>query len=144
MSYNVMSRMRHYWFINLNWVMHVLIINFMSRTRWEQIKRYLKIFNLLENEKIDTRDSDWWKKLKSLTSEFHKISKTYWLFDNHVFVDKQLVKFKNKNRHTMQIISKAIEVQFKLYSLCRQNYFYDFLFISKIWNQNVEYLSLND
>jgi hypothetical protein len=44
----------------------------------------------------------------------------------------------------MQIAGKATEVEFKLYSLCQQNYLYDFLFISKIWSQNVENLSLND
>jgi hypothetical protein len=66
-----------------------MIINFMSRTRWEQIKRYLKIFNSLDDQKIDTRDIDWWKKLESLTSEFCKISKTYWLPESHVSVDEQ-------------------------------------------------------
>jgi hypothetical protein len=124
--------------------MHALIINFMGRTRWEQIKRYLKIFNLLEDEKIGTRDPDWWKKLESLTSEFRKASKTYWLPESHISVDEQLVKFKRRSRHTMQIASKAAEVEFKLYSLCQQNYLYDFLFTSKVWSQNVESLGLND
>jgi hypothetical protein len=32
----------------------------------------------------------------------------------------------------MQIVSKTIEVEFKIYSLCQQNYLYDFLFSSKI------------
>jgi hypothetical protein len=118
MKCNALSRIIEYWIININHVMHDMIINSMSRTRWEQIKRYLKIFNSFENQKIDTRDIDWWKKLESLTSEFRKISKTYWLFDNHVSVDEQLVKFKRRSCHTMQIISKATEVEFKLYSLC--------------------------
>jgi hypothetical protein len=124
--------------------MHDMIINFMICTRWEQIKRYLKIFNLLENQKVDTKDVDWWKKLESMTFEFRKISKTHWLSENHISVNKQLMKFKKRSRHVMQIISKIAEVDFKLYSLCLQNYLYDFLFISKIWSQNVEILSLND
>jgi hypothetical protein len=144
MKCTILSRIRKYWNININHVMQNMIINFMSRTRWEQIKRYLKIFNLLDDQKIDTRDIDWWKKLESLTFEFRKISKTYWLSENHVSVDEQLMKFKERSRHIMQIISKATEIKFKLYNLCQQNYLYDFLFISKIWNQNVENLSLND
>ncbi len=140
MRCNVLSRIIDYWITNINHAMHDMIINFMSRTRWEQIKRYLKIFNSLENQKIDTRDSDWWKKLESLTSEFRNVSKTYWLSDSHVSVDEQLLKFKKRSCHTMQIVSKAISVRFKLYSLCQQNYLYDFFFISKIWNQNVENL----
>ncbi len=140
MSCNVLSCIRNYWITNINHAMHDMIINFMSRTRWKQIKRYLKIFNLLEDQKIDTRDVDWWKKLESLTSEFRKASKTYWLSDSHVSVDEQLVKFKKRSCHTMQIISKATEIEFKLYSLCQQNFLYDFLFISKVWSQNVENL----
>jgi hypothetical protein len=34
----------------------------------------------------------------------------------------------------MQLTCKAIEMSFKLYSLCQNNYFIDFLFISKIWS----------
>ncbi len=115
----VLSRIRDYWnTTNLNRVVYDLMFSSMSIKRWEQIRRYLKTFNLLENEKIDTRESDWWKKLESLTSEFRKISKTYWLFDHHVSVDEQLVKFKKRSRHIMQITSKATEVEFKLYNLC--------------------------
>jgi hypothetical protein len=111
MSCVVLSRTRDYWnIINLNRVIHDLVFSFMSIKRWEQIKRYLKIFNSLENKKIDTREFDWWKKLESLTSEFRTISKTYWLSDNHVSVDEQLVKFKKRNRYIMQLTSKATEV----------------------------------
>jgi hypothetical protein len=140
MSHTVMSRIRNYWNTNLNLAIHVLIFNVMSRTRWKQIKKYLKISNPLENRNLDTRDSDWWKKLESLTSEFRRTSKRHWLSDNHVSVDKQLIKFRERSCHIMQIVSKTTKVEFKLYSLCQKNYFYDFLFISKIWSQNVENL----
>jgi hypothetical protein len=32
----------------------------------------------------------------------------------------------------MQIVNKIAEVNFKMYNLCQENYFYDFLFIFKI------------
>jgi hypothetical protein len=32
----------------------------------------------------------------------------------------------------MQMINKAIEVEFKIYNLCQENYLFDFLFSSKI------------
>jgi hypothetical protein len=140
MSHTVMSRIRSYWNTNLNLAIHALIFNVMSRTRWKQIKRYLKISNSLENRNLDTRDSDWWKKLESLTSEFRRASKRHWLSDSHVSVDEQLIKFRERSCHTMQIVSKTARVEFKLYSLCQENYLYDFLLISKIWSQNVENL----
>ncbi len=89
MRCTILSRIREYWNTNINHAMHDMIINFMSRTRWKQIKRYLKIFNSLDDQKIDTRDIDWWKKLESLTFEFRKTSKTYWLPESHVSVDEQ-------------------------------------------------------
>jgi hypothetical protein len=144
MRYIVLSRTRDYWNTDFNRAIHILIFNFMRCNKWKQIKRYLKIFNSLENEKLNTRDSDWWKKLQSLTSDFRRTSKAYWLSESHVSVDEQLVKFKRRSRHTMQIASKATEVKFKLYNLCQQNYLYNFLFIFKIWSHNVESLSLNN
>jgi hypothetical protein len=42
----------------------------------------------------------------------------------------------------MQLIYKIAEVNFKLYNLCQKNYLIDFLFIFKIWNQNMKKLDL--
>ncbi len=46
MSHTVMPRIRDYWNTNLNRAIHALIFNAMSRTRWEQIKRYLKMLDI--------------------------------------------------------------------------------------------------
>jgi hypothetical protein len=140
MSCTILSRIRNYWNTDPNRAVHALIVNFMSIMRWEQIKRYLKISSPLENKSFDTRGPDWWKKLESLTSDFRTASKLHWLPDSHVSVDEQLIKFKKRSCHTMQIASKTTEVEFKIYSLCQQNYLYDFLFSSKIWSRNIEKL----
>ncbi len=132
-----MSRINDYWNSDSKHFIHVLIINCMNCYRWEQIKRFLKIFNLIQNENIDTRDSHWWKKLKFLITDFRIISKKYWTSDNHVSINEQLIDFRKRFVHTMQLICKAIEVSFKLYNLCQNNYFINFLFISKIWSQNM-------
>jgi hypothetical protein len=138
MSLYFMSRINEYWNIHFKHVIHVLIVNCMSCQRWKQIKRYLKIFNLLDDEKVNIRDSDWWKKLNSLIDDFRKVSKKYWTSDSHVSIDEQLIEFRERFVHAMQLICKAIEVSCKLYSLCQKNYLIDFLFISKIWSQNMK------
>jgi hypothetical protein len=142
MSLCSLSRVKNYWNIHSKRVIHFMIINCMSCNRWEQIKRFLKIFNSIDDQKVDTRDSHWWKKLKSLITDFRIVSKKYWTSDSHLFIDEQLVDFRRRSAHTMMMICKTVEVRFKLYSLCQKNYFIDFLFISKIWSQNMKNLDL--
>ncbi len=43
----------------------------------------------------------------------------------------------------MQIASKAAGVEFKIYSLCQENYFFDFLFSSKTWSRDLGFSGLN-
>lgn len=88
MSISFISRVFDYWNLDSKQAINVLIIDSMSCKRWEQIKRYLKIFNLTNDQQIDTRDSHWWKKLKSLTSNFRNASKKYWTSDNQMSIDQ--------------------------------------------------------
>jgi hypothetical protein len=132
------TRAKDYWNRDSKRSIHVQIIDCMIFIRWEQIKRYLKIFNSLNDQKIDTRDSHWWKKLKFLITDFRTISEKFWTSDSHVSINEQLIEFQKRSVHTMQLICKTAEVSFKLYSLCQKNYLIDFLFISKIWSQNMK------
>lgn len=84
----------------------------MSRTRWEQIKRVLKISNSVEDRKHDSRGVDWTKKLEPLATVFRRAAKTYWLPGSHASIDEQLVMFKGTSRHVLQIASKTAEVGF--------------------------------
>jgi hypothetical protein len=143
MSYIVLFSIKNYWNIDSDHVLHVLVFNSMNIKRWKQIKKYLKIFNSFKDVKIDSRDFDWWRKLDSLTFNFRKISKTHWFLDNHVLINEQLIKFKRRSCHIMQMINKAIEIKFKIYNLCQKNYLFDFLFNFKIWSQDVRFSHLN-
>ncbi len=53
-------------------------------------------------------------------------------------IDEQLIKYRKRFVHTMQLVCKTTEMNFKLYNLCQNNYLIDFLFISKIWSQNMK------
>ncbi len=138
MSLAFMSRIRDYWNIDFSRSIYVMIVNCMIWQRWKQIKRFLKISNLIKNESMNTRDFHWWKKLKSLISDFRIIFKKYWTSDNHVSVDEQLIDFRERFAHAMQLACKTAEVSFKIYSICQDNYLIDFLFISKIRSQNMK------
>lgn len=50
----------------------------------------------------------------------------------NISVDEQLILFKGRSRHSMQISTKAAGVGFKIYSLWTGNYPYNFLFASRV------------
>ena len=51
--------------------------------------------------------------------------------ERDVSVNEQLILFKGHSRHTMNMRTKAASHDFKIYSLCVQNYHYNFLFTLK-------------
>ena len=48
-----------------------------------------------------------------------------------ISIDEQLVLFKGRSRHTLQITRKSAHEGFKIYSLCQDNYLLSFMFTSK-------------
>ena len=132
MGLALMPRSTDYWNTTSNFAIHEMISQAMRLKGWEQIKRLLKISNPYEDEKIDTRGPDWWKKLEPLATNFRTASKKYWIPGSHLSVDEQLILFRGRSCHTMQIATKAASVGFKIYSLCQENYLFDFLFTSKV------------
>jgi hypothetical protein len=59
-----MPRIKDYWSSHKKRPIQSLMISWMGCKRWEQIKRYLRISNLLNDKKntIDTQGPGWWKK----------------------------------------------------------------------------------
>ena len=100
MGYAPMPRIRDFWNVNPKLAIHS-ILKYMSRTRWEQIRRYSKISNPIEDDKVNTRGPDSWKKLEPLITEFRVNSQRYWTPGSHVSVDEQLIMFKGRSCHTM-------------------------------------------
>jgi hypothetical protein len=100
------------------------------------------LFENLQFSRKTKHSRFWWmKKLKSLITDFRTISKKFWTSDYHVLIDEQLIEYRERSIHTMQLVFKATEVSFKLYSLCQDNYLIDYLFIFKDWSQIMKILS---
>lgn len=81
---------------------------------------------------LDSTGPDWYTKLEPLYSNFIKASHAFQVPGWNVSVDEQLILFKGRSRHAMNMVSKAAGYGFKLYSLCVENYLYSFLFTSKV------------
>ena len=132
------------WFIENYWNIHsskslfVIIQRIITLVRFQQIKRFFKMSNF--NNESDFYDFDWWKKLKSLTSDFQKISQKLYMSSSHVSVNEQLILFKERFKHILKMIAKKIDEDFKIYNLCEKNYLLAFLFASKVsWTKNWAY-----
>ena len=69
--------------------------------------------------------------MKPLYTNFLTASQQYLKSESHVSVNEQLILFKERSKHAMNMISKAAEYDFKIYSLCVENYLYSFHFTSK-------------
>ena len=107
------------------------ILSAMSLGRFQQIKRFLKINNG-QTEPIGLgQGPDWWKKLEPLATDFRKTSLKHCRPGSMISIDEQLVLFKGRSRHTLQITTKSAHKGFKIYSLCQDNYLLSFMFASK-------------
>ena len=130
MSLDHSSIIESYWHTNLIKSFYATIQKIMSINRFQQIKRYFKMTNSVDESNF--YDLDWWKKLMSLITDIQKISQRYYVPETHVSIDEQLILFKERSRHTLKMIAKVVDEDFKIYSLCEVNYLLTFLFSSKI------------
>lgn len=130
MSLDHSPRIEDYWKNNLDKPIYTAIQRAMSIIRFQQIKRFFKMSD--PRNDADSTGPDWWKKLEPFASDFQKASLQYYLPGSHVSIDEQLVLFKGRSRHTMQLHVKEASQGFKLYTLCEGNYLLAFLFTSLV------------
>jgi len=103
------------------------VAEYISLRRFQQISRYLKL-----NKPGDLPDSQWYEKVEPLATKFREAT-TAELYElpQNLSIDEQLIKFKGRSKHTIQMNSKAAGQGYKIYSLCCANgYMIDFKFTS--------------
>ena len=119
-----------YWNGAMDDTINPAILNAISKERWHQIKRYLKVSN--PTTELDSSGRDWYTKVEPLYTDFVTASRRFLVPGRNVSVDEQLILFKGRSRHSMDMGTKAAGHGFKIYSLCIENYLYNFLFTSKV------------
>ena len=118
----------YYWNQKENYP-HWPVARYISLLRFQQISRYIKL-----NSPGPLPDNQWYKKVEPLATRFRRATTpdVYELPQN-LSIDEQLVKFKGRSKHTIQMNSKAADEGYKIYSLCCSNgYMIDFKFSSAI------------
>ena len=118
----------YYWNQNNNqptW----LVAEYISQQRFQQITRYLKI-----NRPGPIADHQWYQKVEPLATRFREATtKEIYQLSQDLSIDEQLISFKGRSKHTIQMNTKAAGEGYKIYSLCCSNgYMIDFKFSSAI------------
>lgn len=102
--------------------------SYMSRQRFEQFTRYLKINS--PHEELD--DAHFWYKVEPLSSSFREASQITLRLGDTINIDENLYSAKTRSKHTIQIDNKAAGRGYKEYTLCTGYYVWDFLYTSKV------------
>ena len=103
----------------------------MGKDRWQQIKRYLKINSPLDLKDQASKTSSWPSKVDPVLIDIFKTSRRYLQPGRDIAIDEQLLGFKGRSKHTLNIPSKTAGYGFKCYCVCNGNYLLDLRWTSK-------------
>ena len=114
------------------------ITEYMSKFRFEQLKRYLHLSPPLEpntnrrNPGQSPAHKDWTQKLQPLVTNLEQRFQTYLLPATSVAIDEMMVRFTGRSAHTVMMRAKPIPQGFKMLPLCEHGYTYAFMFTSRV------------
>jgi hypothetical protein len=100
---------------------------YMTRQRFEQTCRYLKINN--PHDELSTQE--YWMKVEPLMSSLRDASQRLILLPHTVSIDENLLAAKVRSIHLLQIDCKAAGKGYKIYTLACGSYLYDWMYTSK-------------
>ena len=99
---------------------------YMGRTRWQQIHRYLAV-NIATKSKGDP----WWHPIAPMVTEVRKNCQAFVIPASWLAVDEAMVHFEGRSVHTLKMKNKPISEGFKIWVLAFSNgYIYLWLFHS--------------
>ena len=109
-----------YWSRNTELPAHQ-ISAFMSRTRFQQIKRYLHLSppGIVPIQR-------WWTKLEPMSSQLKANFKRYVKPRSVVSIDEIMVRFTGRSLHTVAFRGKPVPLGYKILALCDAGYVYGF------------------
>jgi Transposase IS4 len=112
---------------------------YISLNRFEDLKRYLHISNLISNGSLSDSQEDsledetpetsigWWYKLEPIASEFRNSYSKYWISGINVSIDEMIIQFFGQSKYTFKAPDKPIKEGYKIFALCEVGYIYYFM-----------------
>ncbi|KAL1957208.1 hypothetical protein VTO42DRAFT_6242 [Malbranchea cinnamomea] len=104
---------------------------YMTQTRFEQLKRFLHVSNVNNEELKPPGSKDWWYKLGPLASSFHEAAQRYYIPGPNLSVDEVMVRCAGQSLHTYKMPHKPIKQGYKVFSLAEHGYIWTFSWSSR-------------
>jgi hypothetical protein len=125
-----------YWNVDLKGApLHATVVRAMSRTRWEQIYRYLHVCDVeveLQKKANDPTNStsnrlSAWEKVDGIANCLRTNFKKHWTPGTHVAVDECIARFTGRCADIVNIPTKPTPIGHKIWVLSDGGYVLDFL-----------------
>lgn len=118
-----------YWNHNREFPSHD-ISHYMSKYRFEQLKRYFHIAPTALNRSLPR--CRWASKLQPLANNLPQHFQQYFISATNISVDEMMVRFTGRSCHTIMMRAKPIPQGYKMLALCECGYTYAFMFTSSV------------
>ena len=115
--------------------LHILIIQHIVFVRWQQIDRFFHIFEHFEKKNV-------YQKINHLSEHLRQSFKIYWIAKTHFIVDETIQRFMNRANETINIFSKSVSENFKIWILINVEYVMNWIYHAK--NETKNSVDLNE
>jgi hypothetical protein len=102
------------------------ITDYMSQTRFEQIKRYFHVNHPEDPMHSPTGRRLWHSKVDRILEQLRKSSKAYRMPSTHIALDEAMIRATGHSPDTYKMPSKPIEQGFKFHVVAEHRYVWDF------------------
>ena len=110
------NRVKNYWNSDSSMnSLHILITQHIVLVRWQQIDRFFHIFEHSEEKNV-------YQKIDHLSEHLRQFFKTYWIAKTHLTVDETIQRFMSRASETINISSKSVSENFKIWVLVNAEY----------------------
>ena len=109
-----------------------IVVDNMSRIRWQQIRRFLHVSNPLQDEedKTSKNDSPWYYKNLPIVQEISEQWLRYRTPGSRVAVDEVMIKCEGRTKDNTMQPNKPIKKGYKLFALAERGYCYGYSYYS--------------
>ena len=107
---------------------------YMSRVRFEQIQRFLKVSDPREDdERKRSNSKEWWYKVELMANCFQEAAARYYQPGSWLAVDEIMVRCFGRTNHSYRMPHKPIKQGYKIFALAERGYVFAIAWTSKLW-----------